>query len=542
MEERLETASMRYMVAEKKLDRARSLTVAKLERQAVVGGRSDTGSGLGGAADGAPVKHEATNGQIDEAFVEADLARKEALATSVKQAEQIEELAAHNDRLNSQITSLQSRFSRLSDEDYAQSDLFKQLKHQHEDLISKMNGLEAANLDFRNDVQRFKEERSSYKMQLDSEVQAAISERDLVLAKAESDLARIRMTRDELTADLQIRKASQDQEKSAAGHTRQLLSIREERIAALESEIERLRDCQEQAIKADIETLADEEIRIKYANLQKQYSMLNQELASMSAAYKKLSGTVSQKFNNATEMEERVARSSAEKAKADQKYFAAMKHKEAKEQEIRTLRAQNSKSSDIVSQLKEAEASTSAAVVVLEKQITEARASLANVESKHHAVQGQVKEKAIAIDGLEKQVQELKSNLVSKESVCSAALSGQRKAEVEVERLKVEVEEKDRRLELWKSKGLGSETEHYEALRVSTTWLGIPIELNGDANLVQGLAICNVCRKNFKDTVIKTCGHVLCHECVDERLQFRMRKCPNCNKTFGANDYMRITM
>ena len=493
MEERLETASMRYMVAEKKLDRAKSLTVAKLERQAVVGGRSDTGSGLGGAADGSSVKNETTNGQVDnEAFVEADQARKEALATSVKQAEQIEQLAADNDKLNTQIMSLQSRLSRLTDEDYAQSDLFKQLKHQHEDVINKMNGLEATNAELRKDVQKFKEERSSYRMQLDSEVQAAISEKDLVLAKAENDLARIRTTRDELAADLQIRKASQDQEKSAVSQTRQLLAIREERIAALESEIERIRASQEQAIKADIEALADEEIRVKHANLQKQYSMLNQELASMSAAYKKLTGTVSQKFHNASEMEEKVARLSAEKAKADQKYFAAMKYKEAKEQEIRTLRAQNSKSSDIVSQLKEAEASTAAAVVVLEKQIAEARASLANLEAKHHAVQGQVKEKAISIEGLDKQAQELKSNLVAKENVCSAALSGQRKAEIEVERLKVEVEEKGRRLELWKTKGLGSETEHYEALRVSTRLLNTPVNMSDHADLMKGS--CNLQR------------------------------------------------
>lgn len=32
-EEQLEAASLRYMMAEKKLDRARSMTVAKLEKQ-----------------------------------------------------------------------------------------------------------------------------------------------------------------------------------------------------------------------------------------------------------------------------------------------------------------------------------------------------------------------------------------------------------------------------------------------------------------------------------------------------------------------------
>ena len=39
MEDRLEKASLRYMVAEKKVDRAKSLTVAKLERQPLAWGR-----------------------------------------------------------------------------------------------------------------------------------------------------------------------------------------------------------------------------------------------------------------------------------------------------------------------------------------------------------------------------------------------------------------------------------------------------------------------------------------------------------------------
>ena len=64
----------------------------------------------------------------------------------------------------------------------------------------------------------------------------------------------------------------------------------------------------------------------------------------------------------------------------------------------------------------------------------------------------------------------------------------------------------------------------------------------GQANSKQSLAICTVCRRNFKDTAIKTCGHVFCKECVEDRLANRMRKCPNCNKGFGSNDYMRITM
>lgn len=51
---------------------------------------------------------------------------------------------------------------------------------------------------------------------------------------------------------------------------------------------------------------------------------------------------------------------------------------------------------------------------------------------------------------------------------------------------------------------------------------------------------CQVCKSAFKDTVIKTCGHVFCEKCIQDRLTNRARKCPNCGKAFGSNDIMRV--
>ena len=540
LEERLETASMRYMVAEKKFDRAKSQSVQKLERQAIAGGRSEAGSGLGGATESGQVKTETTNGQVDnEDFAEADKVKKEALAASAKQAEQIEQLAGDNDKLHAQITSLQLRLSSLSDEDYAQSVLFKQLKNQHENVVAKLDGYEATNEELQNEVQKLKEERISYQRQLDAETQAAISEKDLALAKAEHDLTRIRTTRDELTADLQMRKASQEQDKGSSHQAMQLLAAKDDRITDLESQLEALGSSLMES-GSDLESLSVEDLRGRCINLERQVSMLNQELSSMSAAYRKMSSSASQKLSNASELEERTARLSAEKAKADQKYFAAMKNKDAREQEIRTLRAQNAKSSEIVSQLKDAEASTSAMVALLEKQVAESRSILVSLEAKHHAVQGQVREKNILAEGLQKQLDELKTNMSTKDTACSAAMSGQRKAEIEVERLKIEIEDKDKRLDMWKSKGLGSVgSENEEALRVRHRR---PFPSMTVAKSRQHMVLCSVCQKNFKDTVLKSCGHVLCHGCVDERVQHRMRKCPLCSKGFGTGDHMRIVM
>ncbi|MCJ1392359.1 E3 ubiquitin-protein ligase bre1 [Xylographa bjoerkii] len=525
-EERLETASMRYMVAEKKLDRAKSLTVAKLERQAIAVGRSDAGSGPGGGVDGAG-KNDLPNGQGDssENLVEAETARKEAVAAFEKQKEQIEQLATENEKLTSQVAALTSKLSHLSDEDYARTDLFKHLKSQHEDVIKRINDLEATNNELRAEAEKLQAERTAYRIQLDTESQAAISEKELQLTRAEADLNRIRAARDELQADVNTRKNAQGQERASFTQMKQLVAAREDRIEALESEVKRLKNTTTDSAASapmDPDNISNEELRTKYSNMERQYSMLNGELASMGTTFKKVSNSASQKIHHLSELEEKAMRLSAEKSRADQKYFAAMKAKDAREQEVRTLRAQNSKSSDIVSQLKDAEAATRALVVNLEKQLAETKEALTTLGKQHRISQQQASEKSILVDGLKSQVDEMKTSLTAKDGSISVISSTARKAEVEVEQLKARIEETKKSLDMWKTKGLGNQSGEYEMLR--------------------NLAICTVCRKNFKDTAVKTCGHVFCRECVEERLQSRMRKCPNCNKAFGANDHMRITL
>ena len=478
-EERLETASMRYMVAEKKLDRAKSLTVAKLERQAIAGGRTETGSGLGGGVDGIS-KNDLPNGQGDtsENLVEAETARKEAIAVSEKQKEQIEQLANHNEKLTSQLNVLTSKLLHLNDEDYARSDLFKHLKSQHEDVIKRINDLEATNNELRAEAEKLQAERTAYRIQLDTESQANITEKELQLARAETDLNRIRAARDELQADVNTRKHTQGQERASFTQMKQLVAATEDRIKALESEVDRLKISTLDSAtntSVNLDNISDEELRTKYSTMERQYAMLNQELASMGTAFKKASTSASQKTNHLSELEEKVMRLSAEKSRADQKYFAAMKAKDAREQEVRTLRAQNSKSSDIVSQLKDAEAATRALVVNLEKQLAETREAFTNLAKQHRTSQQHASEKSILVDGLKSQVDELKTLLTAKDDSISAVSSNARKAEVEVEQLKARMEETKKSLDMWKTKGLGNQSGEYEMLRVLSLYIMVAI-------------------------------------------------------------------
>ncbi|KAL4950039.1 BRE1 E3 ubiquitin ligase-domain-containing protein [Aspergillus filifer] len=521
LEESLEEASLRYMVAEKKLDRARSVTVAKLEKQYIFGAQRPGG-------ESAPVNREeppATNGATPtgERTPDSDETYKLA-AISEKQKEQLQKLEAENANLLSQITEISIKKTKLTDDDYAHTDLFKLLRSQYDDVVKRINNLEAVNVQLREEATKLRSERTAYRNEVDEETQAVVAEKEAQLMKTENDLARIRNTRDELLADQQMRKSAQEQERTATLKIQELADAGKAQIAALESEVERLRIelGREKAEQANIDDLAIEELRTKYSNLERQYSMLNTELASMQTACKKYSSLASQKVTDFSALEEKMARLAAEKSKADQKYFGAMKSKEAREMEVRTLRMQNAKSSDIVSQLKESEAATRSLLANMEKQVSETKEALNSMVNKFHASQQQLTENNITMDGLRGQITELKALSVSKDSTLATTSSACRRAETEVEGLKASLADTKKSLDNWKNKSLGNSSSEYEMLR--------------------SLALCTVCRRNFKNTAIKTCGHVFCKDCVEERLTSRSRKCPNCNRSFGNNDYMHVTL
>lgn len=475
--ERLEAASLRYMIAERKIDRVKSATVAKLERQAICGGLNEAGSGLGGGTENSgdgqseSAKVKAENG---DGYLEAERARKEVVAAFSMQKVQLEALEAENEKLTAQVTSLNNRLSHLSDDDYSRTDLFKQLKSQHEDVIKRINNLEATNVQLREEAEKLQKERTMYRIQLENESQLSIIEKEAQLVQAESDLARIRSGRDELLADVSIRKAAQGQEKASVNQVKELISTKEERIKALESELERFRlqSGQSASIASPESNSADvspDDLRSRYSNLERQYSMLSNELQSMGNAYKKANALASQKLDSLSALEEKTIRLGAEKSKADQKYFAAMKSKEAREQEVRSLRASSSKSSEMVSTLKDAEAATRAAIINLEKEVAEFKASHASINNQHRASQQQLSEQKILGEALKAQVEDLKNDLVSKDSSASEVSSALRKTEIELETIKVRLEETQKNLEAWKTKGLGNQSGEYEALRVSIT-------------------------------------------------------------------------
>lgn len=516
LEGRLETAIERYVVAEKKLDRAKSRAVAELEKQALLGPNKS-------GDEGVPVKkEEQTNGVTEsgEDYAELEKEHKKVLAVTEKQKEQLENLRGELAKMNTQLTESAAKSATLTDDDYAKTELFKQLKAQHEESIKKQNDLEAKMAQVKDENKKLSDERTTYQNKLDDETRIAIAEKDNQLGVIEKDLIRIRAERDNLQADLSIKKATLDQEQDASGKIKELNAALEDRVKSLESEVERLSaDASMVVDDAQLEALSLDELRVKYQTLDKNYKMLNGELTSMSVAFQRTSKIANQKVTELSALEEKVQRLSAEKAKADHKYFAAMRSKETRDGEIRTLKMQTSKSSEIFAQLKEADVASRNLVANLEKQLSELKESQAAKTSECRTAQQDKANHELELARLNRQVTELKQQLLTKDGEVSKKAAACDQTAVEKSELETTLAHTRKDLEKWKSKSGSSAV--YDDLYT--------------------MLYCH-CKKNMKNAIIKTCGHAMCFECINERLQSRSRKCPRCSKSFGSNDHMMITL
>jgi E3 ubiquitin-protein ligase BRE1 len=470
--ERLENASYRYLIAEKKLDRSKSQAVANVEKQ----GQVQAQAGMKTEKTEEKLNGENANGIVEDVVMaseEVERERAEAIAVNEKTKEQLSLLEEQNSKLTLEVTTLRTRLDTLSDDDFAGTELFKIMKSQLEDSFNKLNDLEAIHIQLREEAKKAQAERTAYRLKLDEESRAATSEAESQLAKADADLQRIRAARDDLQARSSILEASLTERKVTVEQATSLAKAGEDRIKALEAEVERLQlqfgETHAQVPDELKEATADE-LRIKVSDLMQQYALLSNELPSMEQAWKKAQALASNKVAQTAQWEEQIGLLNAEKAKANQKYFAAMKAKEANENEVRSLRKQNKVSSGIISSLKDNEAKYHDMCTNLDKQIAEHKDTMIGMATQQQTLDQKLKEAGLLETNLKAQIVKLTASLSEKDSSLSTSEHSRRESEQEVEALKVKLEASKKKAEEWKQKSSakpGKEMDELDLLRVS---------------------------------------------------------------------------
>ncbi|KAK9377563.1 BRE1 E3 ubiquitin ligase-domain-containing protein [Lipomyces chichibuensis] len=512
---RLTDATFKFMSAEKKLDRLKSSTLAKIERT----GMSSPSVKREGSAEEKP-EHEKKSEEVDEKVIAR--IQEESEAVVKKQAEELRQLQEKVVNLTDEISKLNMKLTSISEAEVLNSEPYKTLKVRFEALSTRASHLEVLNDVIKQESEKLSSERTEYRELLTAEYKAMADDLQNQLKKSEQDLIRIRSARDDLLQDLSIRKSKEEQKLIAMKELEELAETRSSRIKTLEMEVERLKSQLETTNGNPTPSPDDSPVELlkRIEKLEKQNQFLSAELPGLETAFNEAHAQSTRKVTEIMEREERMSRLLAEKSKADQKYFSAMRAKEAIALENRALKAQSLKSGEIIQQLRDAEQSVSQKVSTLEKQLAELETVRHAYQKQLQEVQRKCSEQTVSIDGFKAQIEKLQSDLQARSTAILGETDARRQAEEQVERQKVE-------LERWKSESSTSAVNH----------------INGDHSQIEALrsiAICSVCSKNWKNTAIKVCGHCFCFECAKDRLNARLRKCPLCNKQYSHNDLMTI--
>lgn len=460
LSEDLNKASLRFFKAEKRMDRLKSAQVQKLEQQFIASAKPTVSGGENGS------ENAEANGNAAEALIKLE----EASAVVAKQKEQLEAAQADIKTLQDENSTLKARREGLTDEDFIRTDVFKQFKSQNEDLIKRVNHLEATNKQLRDEADKLAAERTAFRSKLYEEAQSITSELERQVEERDTDLTRIRAARDEWYAKANMLETREKDEKQALQHLKELTGAQEDRIESLELELQRLKPAEDQQMTdpdPELENLPAEELLSKYKKLQQDLESINKELPALQQAYKRSMTLAQKKVMDFTALEERVAAALAEKQKVDQKYFAVKKDADLRDRELNALRNQNRKSSDIVTQLKDVEAQHRVLISNLEKQLADLKQANAAMAVEHKKMESTSTDAARRVDSYKNQINELTNLVKSRDAAVAAARERTTTQEAEMERLKVRADMVQKEKDDWKRKALSNSSEEEEMLRVS---------------------------------------------------------------------------
>ncbi|KAJ6264891.1 E3 ubiquitin-protein ligase [Drechslerella dactyloides] len=518
-ERQLAMAGFRYLQAEKRLDRLRSQTVAKIEQQAIAASSSSNGTNPK-KDNNSSSKSKFTDGQL----ADAELARKEAEAIASKQEKEIKQLQADMSRLQEQNSNYSLKITRLSEEDIVNCDTYKNTRLRLEDVIAKLNHLEAHNTTLSRENETLQAERTAFQNKVKEEESIAIEAANTQAQKYEADLARVRAHRDQLHAELHTtRIASEKSPPNHADEMKILVESQLEKIASLEGEVQRLRIEAGQSPlppNEDIANLSHQELIEGMTKLQSSHSILENEFKAIETAWKKAHDLSKAKFDDLRTLQETIVKLKQDKIRNEQKVFEAVKLKEGAVDKARLFQAQHDKASEIIMNLKNSDKKQTTLIANLEKQLAELR--LINNQAILIQKTGQttVSELKNTVENLQRQVNLVRDQLKAAEEKYRNESTRRLNAENELEKMNVRVNSLEQSVKVFNSDQDEEST------------------LEGYRSMVR----CGVCRTGQKSCVIKTCGHLFCKDCIGERISSRNRKCPNCGRQFAATDVLTIVL
>lgn len=519
IESRLEKTRSDYLDITRRIDRKNSKTLRDISR--VANGTASPEDEDQPVETVAEEKYQITEEEKLER-VEALEREKAGLQSLVEQLRK-ESTAFRNseEQLSKEILQLRNRLESLSEEDIANATVYKTLRLDYENAFARLNDLVPKLESKENELNELKSERTSFKETLEAEFQKAMTSVQDQLTAAEKDLARVRGTRDDLHAQLQSRLSQESAQKASSEELKKISEANEARIRALEAEVERLKQSEAQIDVSSIsEEQSTEEYKERIAKLQSQNQSFALEISAMEEAFKKAQRNNSEALAGTQRREAKFMKLQAEKVKADQKYFASMKAKDTLANEVKQMKVQVGSSREIISRFQDNEAASTKKASLLESRMASMQAASDKLKDDLIAMQTNLLKEKSSVKHFETQFNTTREVLEKEVAKVKEEKFARQILEQGTSSLQARYEELERQYK--RLKGLKGSEDSTELV------------------VYRQMAKCGVCNDNWRDQAITLCGHTFCHNCIDKRIQSRLRRCPICNIGFGANDLLTI--
>lgn len=450
-----------------------------------------------------PVKEEAVDNERLESLL-VEHAQCAAALAAVEQ--QLKEATDKSAACEARVAELEHRLRNLGDDDLARCARFATLAEQNKVLGEKAAHAVRVKEDIVKRLADAEEKLGHLAKSINSELLEENAQLKEHVARCELDLVRVRTARDEFMGKHAVLKQQSETQNNKDVH--QLNVVLHERLKGTET------------ARVPLETFE----LLGRDELVKRLQVLTAEVKEIEQAFQDTRGLALDKMKEAVEHEALVKKLSVEKTKADQKYFASMRVKDALLAENKVLKTQLAKSQELVGKLNGLEKNYLDKIELLQKSARDYKqikeSLLHEVTKLHDSLKQLSKSRDMAGKevGLLKQAVAL---LQQEKGTLEETVRAQRSAEARLEgKLKA-------------TEGL------LQKYRQNNTSL-ILLEEEKQMEALRAITKCSVCSKHWKNTAITVCGHVFCSDCVQERLAARLRRCPSCNKGFSANDLLVI--
>ncbi|GAA5931004.1 hypothetical protein JCM3775_000775 [Rhodotorula graminis] len=308
-------------------------------------------------------------------------------------------------------------------------------------------------------------------------------------------------------------------------------------LAEAQQRVERLEALLGPGGRADIKEMAERleekqrELKVAEAQVKGQETasnMLYGEIDRLSAAWQSLDEQNASKVFNLAALEDKVQRLSADKAKADNRYFATMRQKDALTGEAAVLQKLAEKQQQRIESQAEVQRALGQQLAHAEKEISMHQNNVRAWQEQNSDFKRKNAELQLRCEQTALQVAELTSRLNDRINEAENAARAKSIVEEQLSKTQRQLQQAQAKVTSATASSSGS-TDPAEVR-----------ELKKYNNDLMRMLRCSTCNIRFKQVALSRCGHTFCRECADARLANRQRKCPACAAPFSREDVLPI--